>query len=57
MVHIIPNKSSCIIYKKSDCEKIFGEFGLRTRAGNSKKIIKTRPSHKEQTPEMSPACP
>ena len=24
MVHIILTESSCIIYKKSDCEKIFG---------------------------------
>ena len=35
MVHIIPNKCSYVMYKKSECEKIFGKFGLRTRAGES----------------------
>ena len=34
MLHIILEYSSCIIYKKSDCEKIFGLFDLRTRAGD-----------------------
>ena len=39
MIHIIPEYSSCIIYKKSDCEKIFGRFDLRTRAGDSTKSL------------------
>ena len=57
MIHMNHNNSSYIIYKKSDCEKIFGQFGLRTRAGDSNQIIGTRPSQPQRTPETSPACP
>ena len=39
MIHIIPEYSSCIIYEKSDCEKIFGCFDLRTRAGEPTKSL------------------
>ena len=39
MINIIPEYSSCIIYKKSDCEKIFGFFDLRTRAGDPTKSL------------------
>ena len=37
MIRIISEYSSCIIYKKSDCEKLFGLFDLRTRAGDHTK--------------------
>ena len=39
MIHIIPEYSCCIIYKKSDCGKIFGRFDLRTRAGDPTKSL------------------
>ena len=57
MAHINHNNCFCIIYKKSDSEKIFAEFGLRTRAGDSNQIIEMRPSQPQRTPELSPACP
>ena len=57
MIHMNHNNSSCIIYKNSDFEKIFGYFGLRAGAGNSNQIIRTRPSQPQRTPEMTPPCP
>ena len=44
MIHMNHNSFSCITSEKSDCERIFGQFRLRTRAGDSNQIIGTRPS-------------
>ena len=39
MIHTLPEYSSCIIYKKSDCEKIFGFYDLHTHPGDSTKSL------------------